>query len=116
MTSEDILLGFGTYLLAIQDYRVGTEKLCHRGDIALVFSKHRAANPLKPYDLLMEKGNTLFGIDANTLHHYFRSVYHDPHTVIDGCSTNFGWQHARKNAERLLIKLDEIPPTDLTTK
>ena len=92
---------YGTYLLAIADCDEHANGIYWNADeIAMVFSKKRKNQPgdikKQIFDLMFENGRTIFGVPGEQVISCFKVVYQDPDTIIDGCSTNFGWQEARK--------------------
>ena len=90
------MIHFGAYLVAIQDLNDEQGGLqCKRGELVLIFSRHRNNVQLRPVDLLLEDGRTLNGIPQESVRKHFRLVYSDPDFVICGCSANHGWEIAR---------------------
>ena len=92
---------YGTYLLVTRAYKEPASGMSWKDDeIAMVFShkRKRHADDIKSrkFDLLFENGRTVFGVPGELLISCFHMVYQDPDTIIDGCSTNFGWREARK--------------------
>lgn len=97
---------YGAYLVAIQDYQANSGDITFRQhELAVVFSRLKnqqiAQIPLT-FDLFFEKGNILFAINDEIIRHYFMSVHEDPYFVIDGCSTNPGWNAARASLKKAL--------------
>lgn len=93
-------INYGTYLLATGDFEdPQLQTRWQKGDIALVFSRvPRSGKPAGKFDLLFENGKTVFAADAELVRQHFIAVHHDPDFIIDGCSTNPGWQLAREKA------------------
>ena len=97
--------GFGDYIVANNSFS-DRENAVHwdKDEIALVFSRRKRAQAAdkanQRYDLLFENGRTAFGVNAETVHRHFSVLYRDPDVVIDGCSTNHGWNLAREALRR----------------
>ena len=98
--------GYGTYLVALsrhEDKKNGFFWIA--GEIAMIFSNkrkhHDNEQTAQKFDLLFENGRTIFSLPGELISSCFTIVYQDPDTIIDGCSTNFGWQEARKRTLQL---------------
>jgi len=91
------MIHFGAYLLAINDVQGAlNQNLCARGEIALIFSKHKSSSGNKPVDLMFERGSVFHGIEQQLIRKHFRHLYTDSDFVICGCSSNDGWAVARQ--------------------
>jgi len=105
MSNEDEMIHFGAYILALDDVRDTNQHLiCERGEIALIFSRHRSVNNNKPVDLLFESGNSSHGHSQDMIRKHFRHLYTDADFVICGCSSNDGWDLARQKIQKIKPK------------
>jgi len=91
-------INYGTYLLAIRAFKDADSRIhWDKGEIALVFSRSpRSGKPATSFDLLFENGRTIFAAEAMLVTNHFQPTHADPDFVIDGCSTNPGWELARQ--------------------
>lgn len=97
MSSEADIIHFGAYIVATEDFLdAGNQRICSRGEIALIFSRHRSLAADKPVDIMFERGSTYNGIDQESIRKHFRHLYTDSDFVICGCSSNDGWEAARQ--------------------
>lgn len=97
MSNSDEIIQFGAYIVADEDFYDATHQLiCTRGEIALIFSRHRSLATNKPVDLMFERGSTYYGIEQDAIRKYFSHLYTDKDFIICGCSTNDGWNVARQ--------------------
>ena len=98
--NNDPLIHFGAYIIATRDvFDDNGVEICAQGELALIFSRHRQTakhNNEKPVDVLFERGKSIHGIAQNIIKQNFRAVYTDPDFVICGCSSNDGWDKAKK--------------------
>jgi len=101
MNNTDDLVHFGAYIVATDDiHDANNHLICTRGEIALIFSRHRSSTGKKPVDLMFERGSTFHGVEQDLVKKYFRHLYTDSDFVICGCSTNDGWSVARQMLQR----------------
>ena len=97
MSSTDDMIHFGSYIVAVDEFRDSTQQLvCMPGEIALIFSRHKSLANNKPVDLMFERGSSFHGIDQDSIRQHFRHLYTDSDFVICGCSSNDGWESARQ--------------------
>jgi len=82
-------LGYGSYWLCTRT-DPSPKRLWQRDDTVVIFSNTDGEN----VDLLFENGKTLANIPATDLQTNFRFLFIDENFIIDGCSTNPGWQRA----------------------
>jgi len=102
MSNTDDMIQFGAYIVATQDFCDSTNQLiCTRGEIALIFSRHKSAAANKPVDLMFERGSSFHGIEQPAIRKYFRHLYTDADFIICGCSSNDGWNTARQRLQHL---------------
>lgn len=82
---------FGAYLLQQENHEIvviiSTEK------------QHRK----KVCDLLFETGKTLFDQDIEQIVGKYSYLFTDSQLLIDGCSSNPGWEKAHRLANELLV-------------
>jgi len=107
MSNSEEMIQFGAYIVANEDFYDATNQLiCARGEIALIFSRHRSVATNKSVDLMFERGSSYNGIEQELIRKYFRHLYTDKDFIICGCSTNDGWNTARQflqNSEKAFI-------------
>lgn len=102
MSNTDDMIHFGAYLVAKEDFcDSNNELICTRGELALIFSRHRSAAGKKPVDIMFERGSTFHGILQDSIRRHFLHLYTDSDFVICGCSANDGWNSARQVLQNL---------------